>query len=113
MQRRQADEKMNQIKKNAFTSISSSLGWISFTSFLLCAFFASYLQQKLKASKVSSIMAQANGLSVLNRYGTLTNFICPTQGSVQKLSLVAFADAGHSKSSSQLYFITGIIIGLI
>lgn len=58
-------------------------------------------------------MSQAPGLTLLQSYGTLTSYTGPTCGSKTPLTLVSFADSGHSKSVSQLSFITCIAAGPI
>lgn len=91
--------------------INSSTALLDITASPLRALYATFLHQKLKESKLSAPTAQANGLSLLRRHETVTNYIIPAQGSIRKLSLVIFANDVHLKSFSQLCFITSMFIG--
>ena len=62
---------------------------------------------------MSSLSLQSSALTLLQRYGTLTTYPRPPPGSSKSLSLVAFADAGHTEESSQLCFIVGLVLGKI
>ena len=108
IRRSQADNTLNTIEKRAFMSLNSSISWLGTVSSPLCAFYASYLQQKLPECKVKSMISQLNSLNILKRYGTLTMYPKP-KSSV--LNLVAFADASHSPDTSQLCYLIGIVYG--
>lgn len=45
--RRQCDDKMNDVQKNAFMSINDSIGWLETNVYQLCAFYFSPLQQEI------------------------------------------------------------------
>lgn len=111
--RRQVCEEMNEIESSSFMSINDSIGWLCITSSLLCAFYSSHLQQKLRDACVSALMAQSSAFNVLKRQGTLSTYIRPPSSSRNQVTLIAFADAGHADTASQLCFVIGLFYGEI
>lgn len=100
-----AEEEMNEIERTAFMSVNANIGWLRTTVSLFCAFHARYLQQKLPDARVSAIMSQGPSLPLLNRYGTLSAHVSPPRECRDNVTLVAFADASHSETGSQLCYI--------
>lgn len=109
--RRQIDDQMNDIEKKAFMSINASIGWLGITTSPLCSFYASHLQQKIREKRVSALLSQFSALRTLKKNGTVTKYPQPSFNGDSKLTLVAFADASHTKDSSQLFYIVGLVVG--
>lgn len=53
---RQFDVVLNKIELSTFMFVNSSIGWSGFTASQFCAFYSTYLQQKMPSSNVSFIM---------------------------------------------------------
>lgn len=105
---RQFDEQLNTIEKRTFMSLNSSISWLETVFLPLCAFYTSYLQQKLPDCQVKSLICQLNSLKTVKRHGTLTMYP-ELQSDI--INLVAFADASHSRNGSQLCYIIGVLYG--
>lgn len=72
---RQADEEINSIKRTALMSVNANIGWLDITVFVLCAFYASHLHQKLREARLSALMSKGPALTLLKRHGTLSMYI--------------------------------------
>lgn len=77
MRRRQIDSDINEIEVKAFMTINAFIGWFGIIASPLCAFYSSYLQQKIPTAKVSVLVSQYIALKTLKRYGTFTAFTRP------------------------------------
>lgn len=74
---------MNSIQKNAFMFINSCLGWPGITVLPLCAFYASYLQQKSNCPSVSAPIAQASIIyQVHNAMGLIRTIRCSSPAQI-------------------------------
>lgn len=111
IRRRHGEEKLNNIELSAFKSLNSSISWIGTTASPLCAFYSSYLQQRLPNCTLHDLISQSNALSLLKRNGTLTNYPRPKSGTTCSISLVAFADASHLSDRSNLCYLIGLVFG--
>lgn len=100
---------MSSIKKHAFVSTKSLLGWLGFTVLPLCAFYATYLQQKTNSLLASATMAQTNAISTLQRFGTATTYLLA--GKNKQFLPDAFADASHSDFATQFCYVLYIVKG--
>lgn len=108
--RSQIDENMNDIERKAFMSINASIGWLGITVSPLCSFVSSYLQQKMGHCRISALSSQFSALKTLKKHGTQTKYIGDMPMGRTQCTLVAFADASHSKDSSQLCYLIGLFI---
>jgi len=92
-------------------SINSSLGWLGIAASPFCAFYASYLQQKLPNACVSSLVSQVNALRLLKKLGSRIFFPRPEDGKKESVSIAVFADAGRTLDHGQLSIVAGLLIG--
>ena len=109
--RKQIEEPINYLEKNAFMSFNSTLGWIGSTVSPLCSFYSSYLQQKLPGTKVKHIIEQNSIIKKLQKQGTGIVYPRPPLNKEFQLSVVVFADASKSNENGQLGIVTGLLIG--
>lgn len=92
-------------------STSGSIGWLDITSSIFCAFLSSYLQQRISGVTVSALMSQGFLLRQLKRHGTLSLFLAFDCTADVELTVEAFENDIHDENMSQLWYITGTIIG--
>lgn len=111
VRRKNADDKLNSIDFSSYKSLNSLVSWIGTTASILCAFYASFLQQKLPDVRVRHLSEQAAILQVLKRVGSLTSYPTVPTGSSNNLHLVSFADESHTMEGSQLCYLIGLFIG--
>ena len=109
LRRREVDSPLTTVEKASFMSLNSSLGWLGIAASPFCAFYASFLQQKLPNATVAALVSQANGLKLLKNLGTRISFPRPSSGTKQ-VSIVVFADAGRQSDYGQLSYIAGILV---
>lgn len=94
--RRNSEKDVNQLERNSFMLLNSSLSWIGTAASPLCSFYSSYLQQKCPNIKVKHISEQSSILRKLKRIGTSIKYVRPTLNLEHKLKVLAFADAPRS-----------------
>lgn len=92
--------------------VNTSIGWLIVTSSILCALYSSHFQQKLKDARVTAIISQLSALTVLKRYGPLSNYV-HSDRSCSPVMLLAFAYAIHSVYVSHLCYIVYVVFGEI
>lgn len=95
---RQINEPINAPEKRAFMSVNASLNWLGATSSLLCAYYASHLQQEMSSPNVDALISHINKLSLLKRYGTVSHYPCTSKNAQTKI--VTFSDASRTTDGS-------------
>lgn len=93
---------MNKIEKKYFMSINPSIGCSKIVASPLCFFYSYYLLQKINKSDVSSLVDQFMSFKISKNYGNLS-FYPSSKRLNDGVTLAAFADASHTKGSSQLF----------
>lgn len=101
----------NDIEMASYRSLCSSIGWIGIAASPFCAFYASYLQQKVPACKVRDLIWQINAIKHLQRLGSTIQFVRPTEKKEYQLSVVVFSDASRKENYGQLGVFGGLLIG--
>ena len=109
--RREIDEQLNDIERSSFMSVNASINWLGITASPLCAFYSSYLQQRMPINNVGNLTLQSAVLRKLQKIGTLTCYPTPPKNQSVTISAVVFADAGKTEDHGQLSYIGGILLG--
>lgn len=109
--RKQFGSSLNQIEKNHFASINSSLGWIGTAASPFCSFYASFLQQKTPDTNVSHLVDQINIVKKLQKLGTNICYPRPNDKKKYNLTVLAFADASKPNEYGQIGVIVGLLVG--
>lgn len=102
---------MNDVELKSFLSINASIFWLVTTEYPVSSLYGSHLQQKIGDCRVYAIENQFIALKVLKKHGTSTRYIRPKVGTVSDVTLVPSSDTSHTKESSKLFYILGLIIG--
>ena len=111
--RRQHDDSLTPLEKSSYTSLNASINSIGTTASIVCAYYASYLQQCTPENCVNLLTTQSSILRKLKLLGTTTVYPPPPSGTDLKISVVMFADAGRLHDYGQLSYIGGILIGTL
>ena len=106
--RKEGDTALNPVEMSSFRSVNSSIGWLGIAASPFCAFYASYLQQKVPGTKVSDLICKLNSLRLLKKLGSTMLYKRPNDKKDYKISILIFADADDH---GQLGMIAGLPIG--
>lgn len=104
---------MNEVEWKSCVSIIASIGWLCVSGYPLCSFYSSYIQHNMGYCRVTAIPSQFNPLKTLKKHGSSTNYICPKTSAVADTTFIDFFDASHSKESTKIGYIVGIMIGTV
>lgn len=107
--RMQSKDALRSIERSSFMSVSSSIEWQGNSSSLFCAFYSSYLKQKLSIVKVSTLIFQTNAQQTLEKLETVMFYLRPSP-SQHQVSVILFSDASRSTDHGQLALKTGNLI---
>lgn len=104
------DAPLSAYERSDYLSVCASINWLGMTTSPLCAFYSSFLQQKLPDNKVTLLALQSHVLRKLKMIGTSSVYPPPPMKSIS-VSVVVFADAGRIEDHGQLSYLTGLLLG--
>lgn len=111
LRRKESVHRINAIEKSTFASINDFIGWIGTTTSPICAFYASYLQQKAPETQVHHLVKQTTITHHLKNLGTTILHPRPKDKDNIELSVLLFADASRVDGLGQLGVVTGLLVG--
>lgn len=88
IRRRKIEEPLNSIVTSSYTYLNSSIGWLGMAASRFCSFYASFLQQKIPALKVSDFISKDNSLRTIKKLGTSISFPRLTQSENHNFSII-------------------------
>lgn len=93
VRRKEIESTLNEIEISSCRSINTNRGWLGQSVSPFCAFYSSYLQQKLPHVRVKVLIYQINTVKYLQNLETTIQYSRPEEKKEYVVSVLVFADA--------------------